>query len=91
MCVCVRVGWMPMEYISSLEDGLFLVNHFASGCATLQLVAGKEVSLNHSQQVIHHCIMPPVTPKVLPTVQHIVGLVEGYSQFNVLLQALPPP
>ena len=91
-----------MEYISLLEDGcylhekewnchLFLVNHFASGCATLQLVAGKEVSLNHSQQVIHHCIMPPVTPKVLPTVQHIVGLVEGYSQFNVLLQALPPP
>ena len=43
MCVCM--GWMPMEYISSLEDGLFLVNHFASGCATLQLVAGKEVSL----------------------------------------------
>ena len=45
-----------MEYISSLEDGcylhekewncgLFLVNHLASGCATLQLVAGKEVSL----------------------------------------------
>ena len=54
--VCVWVGWMPMEYISSLEDGcylhekewncgLFLVNHLASGCATLQLVAGKEVSL----------------------------------------------
>ena len=34
-----------MEYISSLENGLFLVNHLASGCATLQLVACKEVSL----------------------------------------------
>ena len=43
MCVCM--GWMPMEYILSLEGGLFLVNHLASGCTTLQLVAGKEVSL----------------------------------------------
>ena len=42
MCVCMG---MPMEYILSLEDGLFLVNHLASGCATLLLVAGKEVSL----------------------------------------------
>ena len=45
VCVCVCMGWMPMEYILLLEDGLFLVNHLALGCATLQLVAGKEVSL----------------------------------------------
>ena len=59
VCVCVGGGGgacMPMEYISLLEDGcylhvkewncgLFLINHLASGCATLQLVAGKEVSL----------------------------------------------
>ena len=56
MCGGGRGGWMPMEYISLLEDGcylhekewkcgLFLVNHLASGCATLQLVAGKEASL----------------------------------------------
>ena len=55
VCVCGG-GWMSMEYISSLEDGcylhekewncgLFLVNHLTSGCATLELVAGKEVSL----------------------------------------------
>ncbi len=54
--VCVYVRCMPMEYMSLLEDGcylhekglncgLFLVNHLASGCATLQLVAGKEVRL----------------------------------------------
>ena len=54
MCVCVCC--MPMEYMLLLEDGcylqekewnygLFLVNHLASGCAILQLVAGKEVSL----------------------------------------------
>ena len=52
MCVCC----MPMEYMSLLEDGcylhkkelncgLFLVNRLASGCASLQLVAGKEVRL----------------------------------------------
>ena len=82
---------MAVIYMKKNNCDLFLVNYFTSGCATLQLVAGKEVRLNHSQQVIHHCIMPQVTPKVLPTVQHIVGLVKGYSQFNVLLQALPPP
>ena len=42
MCV---YGLDAMDYISSLEDGLFLVNHLASGFATQQLVAGKKVSL----------------------------------------------
>ena len=54
MCVCVVCQWsicrcwkMAVIYIheKELNCGLFLVNRLASGCASLQLVAGKEVRL----------------------------------------------
>ena len=51
MCVLYANGvYVLLEDGCYLQEkewnyGLFLVNHLASGCAILQLVAGKEVSL----------------------------------------------